>query len=58
MNNVVLCIVALVVVTPATGSEERNFVSLFDGKTLQGWVYVGKREQQLPEEKRNARMPG
>jgi hypothetical protein len=41
MTNVVLCIVTLVMVTSAIPSEERGFVSLFDGKTLQGWVYVG-----------------
>jgi len=41
MNNVVLCIVTLVVLTQAIASEELGFVSLFDGKTLQGWVHVG-----------------
>jgi len=41
MNKVVLCIVTLVTVTPATALDERGFVSLFDGSTLQGWVYVG-----------------
>jgi len=51
MNKVVLCIVTLVAVTPATASEERGFVSLFDGKTLQGWVYVGSENNSYLMEK-------
>src|SRR5687767_1685514 len=41
MSNFVRYIVTLVVITSAIASEEPGFVSLFDGKTLQGWVYVG-----------------
>ena len=58
MRLLALFCLVLLAITETAKSDDSGFVSLFDGKSLQGWTRFGGKPEAWTVEKRPSGQPG